>query len=89
MNDSLIENGMIATSDPSASLIDYEPDRCERCDATRHLDWMVSGGRMCKSCMREGLDIISNLVIKDATDRGVHVDSAVLEIIGYVAGEIA
>lgn len=88
MNDALIENGMIATCEPSASLIDYEPDMCERCDATRHLEWMVSNGRMCKSCMREGLEIIRNLVIKDATDRNTFVDSAVLEILQFVKGEI-
>lgn len=88
MNDALIENGMIATCEPSASLIDYEPDMCERCDATRHLDWMVSGGRMCKSCMNEGYEIIRNLVIKDASNRGVMIDSAVLEILGFIKGEI-
>lgn len=39
--------------------------------------------------MREGLEIIRNLVIKDAIDKGVRMWILVLEIIGYVAGEIA
>lgn len=40
MNDSLIENGMVATSDPYASLVGYEPDkvRTVRCDAQSGLD---------------------------------------------------
>ena len=88
MNDSLIENGMVATSDPSARLVDYEPERCERCGATRQLEWMIAGGRMCKKCMNDGYQIIRDLVIKDAAKRGVMIDPAIMEILSYVKVEI-
>ena len=87
-SDTQIENWMVMGSEQPSPLIDYEPERCERCDATRKLEWMLSGGRMCKACMANGYQIIRNLVIQDAAKRGVMIDAAVLEILSYVKVEI-
>ena len=88
MRDTLIENGMIVQGEPADLPSDYEPDRCERCGAIHGLEQMVSGGRLCKKCMKAGYEILRNLVVKDVSMHSVMIDMAVDVILEYIREEL-